>query len=84
MQSYRVLNDHVAQAKDGAVWRANISHTLFSRGKVGTCHDLPPKTEDFDAAHAANEVLALEDCIKRYKAVRARGHADAQALVVFY
>jgi hypothetical protein len=37
-------------------------------GKVGTCHDLPPKVEGFDAALAANEVLALEDSIKRYPA----------------
>jgi hypothetical protein len=64
------------------VSRTSISHTLFSKGKVGTCHDLPPKTEDFDAAAAANEVLALEDSIKRYCAVRAHWHADTQAPAV--
>ena len=45
--------------------RAAISETLFSRGSTGTCRDLPPKVERFDAARAAGEVLAIEDSIKR-------------------
>jgi hypothetical protein len=55
-----------SQAPDGAQSRVAVAETLFSKGKVGTCRDLPPKVELFDAAQAANQVLAIEDSIKRY------------------
>jgi hypothetical protein len=53
------------KASDGAQSRTTIAETLFSKGKLGTCHDMPPKVESFDASLAANEVLAIEDSIKR-------------------
>jgi hypothetical protein len=53
------------QAADGLVSRTAISETLFSSSKDGTCHGSPPEAEAFNAVLAANEVLEIEESIKR-------------------
>lgn len=63
---FRESSTHTPQASDGQQSRVAVAETLFSKGKFGTCRDLPPKVELFDVAQAAIEVIAIEESIKRY------------------